>query len=394
MKLRFLTAITAMAALALSVSAAGKTITVKNAHDFIKALGPDRTIVIAANKPLNITDELEKMINSGEIQQGPTYYGMDQVGTVQSTLTYCSQFDGNGLQLRSCDNLTIKGKGKNATLLASPRYVNVMEFIHCDNIKLENLTMGHTEGGYCDKGVVEFDGCQGVTIDDSDFFGCGTEGFVFEDCRNVTVNRSCVHDCTYHTMHIKDCTQVRFNDCIFRDNREFSQINVSDTERLFFTGCVFDNLQGPFFNSDSHHYFFSCTFRNCQLTAPEKEWAPVDKAIVAYGKNAGGNMPLIAGAPKPAIKPGLYTDGGSIYRVTQADPYRYAFISTEENGDAFAVDCVSATENKYMTAPYLPYENKHGHYDTEVKTIDGKTLVCIYNDAHEIIKSFVFLKKK
>lgn len=394
MKLRFLAVMVALAGLAVSASAGNKplTITVKNAHDFIKAIGPDRTIEIASKTPLNITDELEKMIASGEIHEGPTYYDVETAGEVNEKLTYTSNFDGNGLQVRNCDGLTIKGKGKGATLLASPRYVNVMEFINCNFLNIENVTMGHTDGGYCDKGVVEFDGCLEVTINNSDFFGCGTEGFVFESCNRVTVNNSVVHDCTYYTMHVKDCTQVRFNDCTFSKNREFSQINIFGSDDVCFTGCLFDSLEGELFNLDTYYGFYNCTFRNCRIDpiVEDPSFFPNGNAILGYCRTLYGSQKAVAGAKKPKIKLGLWTDGETIYRVTQTDPYRYIFTSTEGDGDVFAVVCFSVEHNEYSCAPEFPFDNKYGRQVVDV-TNDGKRdYIRILDDGHQLVKSFVY----
>ena len=212
MKLRtFLTTI-AMLCMALAAAAQGNTIIVNNAAELVNALGSDRTIVIATNQPLNITEAIDQRVGEGTLPEGETYYDPVTAAAITAQVTYASNTDGNTLQVRGCNNLTIRSARGNATLLATPRYANVLEFIHCNNVLLENIIMGHTQDGYCDKGVLELDGCNHVTINDCDLFGCGTEGFVIEACNDVTVNRTTVHDCTYYTMHIVRSNQVRFND--------------------------------------------------------------------------------------------------------------------------------------------------------------------------------------
>ena len=374
---------------------AGKTITVKNAKDFIKALGSDRTIVISSSKPLNITDALEDMIAKGEIAEGETYYGMSEgFASGENNVTFASNTDGNGLQVRNCHNLTIKGKGKAATLLASPRYVNVIEFFDCSDITMENVIMGHTNGGYCDKGVIEFSGCNNVLMNDCDMFGCGTEGIVLNQSNRVTVNRSVIHDCTYHTMHVRDCRQVRFNDCIFRNNMEFDQINIGNTKDIVFTGCVFDSLDGPLFNMDDYHYFYSCAFRNCALEPVRYDWYTQGNAILVFCTYQTGGEPLTtAHAMKPTLQEGIWTDGAKTYTVSKADDYRYVFASTDEE-DVFAINAVSVPKNEYMTNDEWPYENHLGHLSVSVKRIEGQDFVQILDDGHQLIKSFYFLRKK
>lgn len=386
-------------AVALGASAAGKTITVKNAHEFIQALGPDRTIVIATSKPLNITEELEKRIASGEILEGPSYYDVESASQVKTHITYTSNTDGNGLQVRGFDGLTIKGKGKGATLLASPRYVNVLEFINCNNLTIENITMGHTVGGYCDKGVLELDDCLNVTINDCDFFGCGTEGFIFDGCVRVTVNRSCVHDCTYHTMHVRNCSQVRFNDCVFRNNMEYDQINIGGCEDVDFTGCLFDTLEGPLFNLAEYQCFYCCTFRNCSIEPinagdSHSEYFPLGNAILGYCMTMFGDEKAYVDTPHPDIKLGIWTDGAEKYMVTQSDPYRYVFTSMGDSGEVFAVNCVSVALNEYICAPEFPYSSKLGRLCVRMVEDEGRHYMRINDDGGEIIKSFFYIGKK
>lgn len=369
-----------------------QTFKVKTAEEFIRALGPDRTIIITTDKPLNITDALERLIERGEIAEGSTYYNAADEPAATGTVTYGANTDGNALQVRSCDGLHIRAKKGTATLLATPRYVNVLEFINCNFVEIDHIVMGHTVGGYCDKGVVEFDGCSQVTINDCDFFGCGTEGFVFEFCNRVTVNRSCVHDCTYYTMHIRGCNQVRFNDCTFSDNREFEQICVARSSDVTFTGCRFDNLQGPLFALDDYVDFYCCTFRNCNISAITDDFYPQGFAVLAYCTTSFGDAQLSQQpTAKLHITTGRWTDGEHTYMVKQSDPYRYLFTSTDGFGGVFAINSVSAARNDFVTAPEYPYENQ-GRYGVDFVTQGNIDFIRIRDDGGELIKSLTCLE--
>ncbi len=373
---------------------AAKTIKVKTAQEFIKALGSERTIVIATDKPINLTDELDKMVARGEIVRGQDY-SVDHGNGLSCTLSYTPNFDGNGLQVRNCIDLTIKaGSKKGATLLVSPRYVNVLEFIACADLTLENITMGHTTGGYCDKGVLELDQCVNVTINDCDFFGCGTEGFKFVDCNDVVVNRSTVHDCTYHTMHVRNSGNIRFNECIFRDNKEFEQVSVSGSEDVIFTRCNFVNLQGPLFNLANLVQFNSCSFYNCQLPPLEglDNWFTSDNAIMAYCNYLDVEPETPSAVNRPSLKVGYWTDGMNNYTVSKLDDYCYEFTSIAAQ-ESFTLHCISAVGNEYMTGPGSGFEFKLGRMPARVNTEDGKPTLIILDDGHEYLKSFTFKKK-
>ena len=388
MKLRtFLTTI-AMLCMALAAAAQGNTIIVNNAAELVNALGSDRTIVIATNQPLNITEAIDQRVGEGTLPEGETYYDPVTAAAITAQVTYASNSDGNTLQVRGCNNLTIRSARGRATLLATPRYANVLEFIHCNNVLLENIIMGHTQDGYCDKGVLELDGCNHVTINDCDLFGCGTEGFVIEACNDVTVNRTTVHDCTYYTMHIVRSNQVRFNDCIFRDNREFSQLCINGCDDINFTGCLFDNLQGPLFALNDYTNFYSCTFRRCQMQPIDSEFGPQGFAVLAFCTQLPDDAPATIHVKKPTLSPGLWTDGTHRYRVTQADPYRYTFTSLDNPDQVFALNCISVAANEYILAPQYPYENFAGRLVADAGRIGAVDYVRILDDGGALLQSF------
>ena len=400
---------------------AQKTITVKNANDFIKAIGPNRTIIIDAKQPLNITDALYSFIMADKISEGDTYYspggseyeikseideikmritdfssfqynntGVTADGIVLPNVTFSSNSDGMGFQIRNCHNLTIRAKKGMVTLLASPRYVNVLEFIECNNLTLDHIVMGHTDEGYCDKGVLELDGCIGVKINDCDLFGCGTEGFQINYCSNVIINRTNTHDCSYYTLHVSNSNQVRFNDCKFYDNREFDQINISDTKNISFNGCSFDNLQGPLFSLNCYCQFVQCIFRNCQMEPITSQYETVNGATLVFSTTMFGDTPLPAAkVAKPKIKAGRWGDGETIYTLTQMDDY--CFMLRSDDGKGFNLRCLSADKNEYETSSTIGLENPIGVMGARIESQNGKALIRINDDGGELLKSFFYL---
>ena len=386
MKLKAIFAVLLGFWLCIDASAQGSTITVRTAAEFVDALGPDRTIVIAAGQPMNITEAIDQRVAEGTLPEGETYFTPESTDGVTAHVTYASNTDGNTLQVRRCDNLTIRSAQGRATLLATPRYANVLEFIGCRNLKLENLVMGHTQDGYCDKGVLELDDCNHVTINDCDLYGCGTEGFVIDCCNDVTVNRTTVHDCTYYTMHVTRSTQVRFNDCIFRDNKKYEQLCISRSDDVDFTGCLFDNLQGPLFALDDYVDFYCCTFRKCQMQPIDSEFGPQGYAVLAFCTQLLDESPATIHVKKPAISTGLWTDGTHRYRVTQADAYRYVFTSLDQPEEVFALNCISAKDNEYILAPEFGYEN-FGRLVADVGRNGATDYVRILDDGNMLLRS-------
>ena len=57
----------------------------------------------------------------------------------------------------------------------NPRYAFCLKFVNCSNCEVENLTIGHTVGGFCSGGVIGAEQSS-VTVKDCDLYGCGTYG--------------------------------------------------------------------------------------------------------------------------------------------------------------------------------------------------------------------------
>ncbi|MCF0213368.1 MAG: hypothetical protein HUK13_02805, partial [Muribaculaceae bacterium] len=73
MKVKALLSIACICIAAMVASA--ETITVRTAEEFVNALGSDRTIVIDAPGPLNITPVVEKLIADNKIRKYDFYNG-------------------------------------------------------------------------------------------------------------------------------------------------------------------------------------------------------------------------------------------------------------------------------------------------------------------------------
>ena len=144
---------------------AAKEYKVSTAHDFIKALGSDRTITVSG--VINLSDVMEY----DDHAQKANMYKLSVGERPSKQVNREGMFDGYQLVLDQCKNLIIQGT-KGAALIVRPRYAYVISFRSAHNIVLRNLTLGHTDEGYCEGGVLEFDGCEGVQIDNCDLYGC------------------------------------------------------------------------------------------------------------------------------------------------------------------------------------------------------------------------------
>ena len=178
------------------------TVTVTNADEFLAAIGPNTEIVIDA--------ETIDFSTAKDYGGGPKkYYRWEDI------------YDGPGLVIAGADNLTIRskdGKTKNHTISAVPRYANVLTFINCDNLVLSGFTAGHTkEPGVCAGGVLMFQGCEFVSIDNCGLFGCGILGVQAEGCTGITLRSSDIYECSNGGISMMDTTGITIEKCTFRD---------------------------------------------------------------------------------------------------------------------------------------------------------------------------------
>ncbi len=224
--------------------AAPKRILVNTVEEFIGAIGSNREIVICNEEGFLLTPLINQMIDEGKIKEYDRSSRAPQAG-----LRYEREHDGPMLVLVGFENLTIRTNSDDRySIEVTPRYANVLTFISCKNIKLSNLYLGHTVEGYCTNGVVAFDDCTGITIENCGLFGCGTEGVELRQCKNFTMTNSEIFHCSYHIMHIAGSANCKFTNCLFYNNKEFGQVNIdSSSENVLFDRCSFVKNKGTLF---------------------------------------------------------------------------------------------------------------------------------------------------
>ena len=205
------------------------TVTVTNADEFLAAIAPNTEIVIDA--------EVIDFSTAREYGGGPKkYYRWEDID------------DGPGLVIAGADNLTIRskdGKTKNHTINAVPRYANVLTFVNCDNLVLSGFTAGHTqEPGVCAGGVLMFQGCEFVSVDNCGMFGCGILGVQAEGCTGITLRKCDIYECSYGGVSMMDTTGITIEKCTFRD---------LGGNNLMLTGCSDVTVDGEYINGQSYN---------------------------------------------------------------------------------------------------------------------------------------------
>ncbi len=215
----------AVAPLAAAKPGKMKIVEVTNEREFLKAIG--------SNTVINV----ENLESGYFVLSGKKTLGMSKNARFEEV------FDGNQLVISNVNDLIITGDARAlSVIMAEPRYANVIKFENCQNIRLENLSLGHTEGGYCTGGVVELDHCQDFSTWNCELWGCGIEGITAWDSSGLMCELTSINNCTYDALSLVRVTDANFVNCVIRNNIEFDTLNFTDCRDVNFIGCaIFDN---------------------------------------------------------------------------------------------------------------------------------------------------------
>ena len=175
---------------------------VATVDEFLAAIGPNKKIVLDGAEY-----DLSKATGYGW-NNGTYYYWQEE-------------HDGFGLVIRDVDNMTICSAGsdvKDHTILAVPRWANVLMFRACSNITVTGFTAGHTQGqGSCTGGVLRFEDSDRILVENCGLFGCGTKGVDTEDCSEVIVRNSEIYECSEGGIEMRNTTNIVLENNTFRD---------------------------------------------------------------------------------------------------------------------------------------------------------------------------------
>ena len=134
---------------------------------------------------------------------------------------WMEEYDGPVLTIDSVNNLTIRsesGDVSKCTISAVPRYANVFNFRRSSNITLSGFTAGHTlEPGECMGGVLDFEGCDTVLVENCGLFGCGILGVQARVSSDIAVKGCDIYECSYGGISMADVVDVEIENCTFRD---------------------------------------------------------------------------------------------------------------------------------------------------------------------------------
>jgi hypothetical protein len=225
-----------------------KSVTVGTAHEFLSALDSDTTIIMKEGEyDLSEWDPLAEN-PSGKITDKFGDIDKRKLVKLNKGVSWEDVFDGGELTLKGIKNLTIRGDAGGAEIVIDPRYAFVLNFSGASAITIENVTAGHSEGGYCQGGVFGFEKSSKISISDTAMYGSGTEGLLLNSVDSMRVSGSSIYECTYDIMTVNSSKNISFERCVFRDNKEFSLVNIKSTNGVSFNNCRFTGNKGLMFS--------------------------------------------------------------------------------------------------------------------------------------------------
>jgi hypothetical protein len=220
---------------------------------FLCASAISAQTTITVSTPAELLNAIE---SNKTIYLNPGDYDLTSAnGVGSSNITWETEYDGGQILISDVSNLKIIGKG-NARVLVSPQYTWVMKFYKCNNITLENYTLGHTQGGYCTGGVIYLDSCKNVKVSNCKMFGSGTYGMGIYSTENVTVEKCDIYKCTYGLLQLNRSKNLNFIKTRFRETGEFDLISITGCNSVHFKTCAFEKNGTTDTYDYSSYYFF------------------------------------------------------------------------------------------------------------------------------------------
>ena len=137
-------------------------------------------------------------------------YGREDV---QGNYAWELVLGGAQLNISGLKGLRIVGQGQ-ATIVAQPRYAEVLRFADCWDLSLDGLTLGHTlEPTGCVGGVLSLYACDNVSVENCRLYGCGVLGVTASACESVTIRGTRIDDCSSGAVYAYASSDMRLEDC-------------------------------------------------------------------------------------------------------------------------------------------------------------------------------------
>ena len=226
---------------------AGYTMTMKP-HLFLPAVLLLAAVSLGAQQQVRVTRtrELPAALRSDKtvLLSAGEYLVSEVAQSSNPAVSWEQTFDGPQLVITGVSRLTLKALQGRVTLLAAPRYAYTILFRQCRDIRLEGLTLGHTEAGECAGGVLRFERCAGVQIQGCDLFGSGVVGLDLEESTGIVVRDSTIRDCTYGALYAVEVQDLRLQNVRVIGNEAWPLVSIDSSRNVVLDSCLLEGNTG------------------------------------------------------------------------------------------------------------------------------------------------------
>ena len=196
-------------------------ITVSNGEEFIAAIGSERIIKLEPGE-----------YNLSELPPEKTEH-----------VTWEEIENGYSMVIKDVNDLKIVGKGdKQVRIIVNHIWVTVLTLRNVEHVDLINLELGHVPvADSCFAGVLSIEQSSHILIDNSIFFGCGTEGLTLESVNDLVFKDSVIKECSQGIMGIYNSHDLLFQKSKFYNNDGFFGCDFYDCYDVLFKYCEWEN---------------------------------------------------------------------------------------------------------------------------------------------------------
>ena len=264
------------------------TVSVSNVDELLDAIAPNTVIEMAPG-----VYDLSVAVNYGRLDASP-YYTWNMAPTYDEP-----EF---GLEIHDVEGLTIRGAGRGVSFLnALPRYVFVITFRNCSGVSVEGITAGHSpDRGECMGGVLDFECCTDAKVQGCGLFGCGTVGVYAQGCDGLTVLDTQIYSCSSAAVQTANCRDLWVDGSeVYEigsgDFSAYALFQSNDTDGFVVTNC-------SVYSNHANYLFLSTELRQSlrggrlQLQRPGGRGLRLGKPRRAAPRGSGGQVAERAGA--------------------------------------------------------------------------------------------------
>lgn len=231
---------------------------VNTAEEFVKAIGSNKKIVLEQGKY-----DLSKIKHESNADYSAVWEYVE---------------DGQELIIQNVSNLTIEGSTAGKTeLITTPRFAEIMTFKNSSDVVINNITAGHTpmDDYICNAGVLGFTGCKNISINNSEFYGCGSVGLYIDNTTNLKCDNVNINHCSLRAIDIYNSKDITLSNTRMQDHEAYSNIvYIVGSSNILLEGCDITNNNNFSWSLIELDGESDAVIDNCKITNNHQEYSP------------------------------------------------------------------------------------------------------------------------